>query len=638
MSNKKMKQYSLSWISLFLVTFLSAYLFIFNEWLFAVTKPSFLNGLGLPQQLEILLTTSAILTALCLLGLLPLAALGLLPSLRRNKEALIKLGSWLPAVVFATLILMMVDNFTYTIFKWGIVSTDGWSRALYGLCFIVLIVACHRRTLLALVRLSRRKWIRGAAPTWSLALTIGVLVLPGVILMFLSRPQASPLLVNRMQDGSQLPHILLITSDGLSARHLSVYGYERDTTPRMRQLAPTALVAENAFPNSGKTTGSVISMYTGKYPTETRLLLPSDVLKGHDSYEHLPGILRSLGYKTVQITSPYYLDANTLNLAEGFDEVKTRSGVFYSKYIGMISKVLPHDKALFTDEIIKRLADRIRHIFFIQRMVNPYLQVTGMTEPLLDIERLELIKHEMRTSKQPLFIHVHLMVTHGPKYKVMEQMYSAGQAINAQALWTDDFYDDSILEFDRNVGEFIDYLSELDLLDSTVLIIGSDHGQKWDPVQRMPLIIRFPHEEYAGKIQVNVQNLDIAPTILDYIGVDIPAWMHGESLLLDEGLEQRPIYGMTAIDPEDWEWDGNISNVGIQPSASDNQYSNTLVYCDKWFKLDSYFLTWETGFVDGSSAECPPESEITDKQAFLLILEQMEANGYDISELKGLLP
>ena len=84
---------SLYWNRLFLVTFLAAYLFIFNEWLFAITKPSFINDLGFPRQLEILLTISALLAALCLLGFLPLVILSLLPPIKSYKDILIKLGA-----------------------------------------------------------------------------------------------------------------------------------------------------------------------------------------------------------------------------------------------------------------------------------------------------------------------------------------------------------------------------------------------------------------------------------------------------------------------------------------------------------------------------------------------------------------
>src|SRR5512145_2201884 len=113
-----MKKYFLSWNSLFLLTLLAAYLYIFNEWLFAVTKPHFMNDLGWTRQFQILLLLSALLTDLCLLILSPLVILSLIPPLRNYRNLFIKLGGLLPALIFAALILIMVDNFTYTVLKW----------------------------------------------------------------------------------------------------------------------------------------------------------------------------------------------------------------------------------------------------------------------------------------------------------------------------------------------------------------------------------------------------------------------------------------------------------------------------------------------------------------------------------------
>jgi hypothetical protein len=172
----KTQENNLSWNSLFLVTFLAACLFVFNEWLFAITKPSYLNRLDFTQQLQVLVTTSALLACLCFLCLLPLVILGLMPPLKRYTYILVKLGAWLPAVIYAVLILLMVDNFTYTLFKFGIVSTDGWSGGLYGLGFVLAIFLCYRGTLNALVHLSLRHKTWGMRPKYTFGLLAGMLL------------------------------------------------------------------------------------------------------------------------------------------------------------------------------------------------------------------------------------------------------------------------------------------------------------------------------------------------------------------------------------------------------------------------------------------------------------------------------
>ena len=325
-----------------------------------------------------------------------------------------------------------------------------------------------------------------------------------------------------------------------------------------------------------------------------------------------------------------------LNVADGFDELKM-SSASPSQLFTRIGKVLPNDHALFADEILKRVVDRIRHIFFIREMKNPYLEVTGFYARRVDTERWLYLRQEIQTTTQPLFVHVHLMVTHGEDFFPMEQKFSAGQSMEDQKPWSTDFYDDSILDFDTNVGEVVDELTKLGLLENTILIIGSDHGQGWNQLHRLPLIIRFPHGQHAGRIQANVQNLDIAPTILDYIGVDQPDWMRGKSLLAGD-LEQRPIIGVSSIQTQ------RAANSYIIVSSEKAkppfyQFGNiSLIYCQKWYKLDLTNPGWETGNVTGSTAVCPPGSEISEKQAFEWIVQHLEENGFDVSSLKNIAP
>jgi hypothetical protein len=631
-----MKKTTLSWSVLFFITFLGAYVYIFNEWLFAVTRPYFMNDLAFTRQLQIFFTVSALLASLCFLGLLPLLFLSVLPPFKKYSAFLIKLGGLLPAVIFATLILILVDNFTYTVFKWGIVSTEGWVRALYGLAFVVTILLCYRRVLASLAQLSRGNRVWGVPSAWIPGLLAGVLFLSLLVLTFSNRSTETSFSTSNQPAVEQRPHILLITADGVNATHTSLYGYERDTTPRLRQLAESSLVAENDFSNAGNSPGSIVSMYASKYPAKTRVIYPPDILKGQDAYEHLPALLRAQGYRTVQITVPYYMDAKTLNVVDGFDEVKMSSAV-PSQLLTSIGRFLPSDHALFTDETIKRVVDRLRHIFFVKKMDNPYLEVAGMHARRVDIERWVFLNQELQNATQPLFIHMHLMVTHGEDFFPMQQKFSAGQSIEDQDPWEDDFYDDAILDFDTNLGKLVDTLTERGLLDNTILIVGSDHGQQWNQLKRVPLLIRFPHEEYAGRIQVNVQNLDIAPTILDYLGLDQPDWMRGDSLIAGE-MEQRPIFGVNDVEKEKDEY--NIFSVNWDNvSPPFYQFGGmSLIYCEKWYLLNLTDLLWETGNVEGSTSTCAPGSEITDEQAFQWIVEHLRENGFDVSSLENITP
>jgi len=76
------------------------------------------------------------------------------------------------------------------------------------------------------------------------------------------------------------------------------------------------------------------------------------------------------------------------------------------------------------------------------------------------------------------------------------------------------------------------------------------------------LMIHFPNDTDSGKITANTQNLDIAPTILDYIGMDVPEWMAGESLLGE--LDRTRLIFSAQINPDAFGRDGAYEDV-IKP-------------------------------------------------------------------------
>lgn len=97
---------------------------------------------------------------------------------------------------------------------------------------------------------------------------------------------------------------------------------------------------------------------------------------------------------------------------------------------------------------------------------------------------------------------------------------------------------------DAQVGNILDALEERGVLDNTIIIFTSDHGdclndhghsQKWNMYEQsvhVPAILWFPKNVTAGKKIENLVSLfDFGPTILEYAGVDIPSWMEAQTLV-----------------------------------------------------------------------------------------------------------
>jgi hypothetical protein len=602
-----------SWGHLISLSFLSIFTFIFIEWLFYATKPSFMNLMPLGAKLGIL-ALSGLIPALA--GLLVLALLGgisLLPWWGQRWRVFLWIGSLVPAFFIGITVMMLVDNFTYTVFTFGIVSTRGVLRGLYGLGILLIMVSFYLWILQAVERQSRvrRPLLAVRWQTAACAALVLLSIYPSAGL-YQSDPAALP--IPNTGQAVKRPNILLIGSDSMNADHMSLYGYNVDTTPFLKTFSQQTLMAENNFPNGYQTAASLISMFTGKRPTATRVLYPPDILRDADSIQHFPGILKSQGYYNAEISVDYYGDVTAMNLQDGFDFVNGRT-VTNSPFYSASRRYLPDDVVYFLSTISDEALDRAFHISYLRSMQNPYTEVMAAAPNLSmdDQHRVAQILGLFNDVDQPLFIHVYMMGTH------------LGTLVG---------YDDAIRNFDGYMQQITNSLAQMGKLENTIVILYTDNGFNETSNARIPLMIRFPNAQYTGTIHNNTQNLDIGPTILDYLGVKQPAWMGGQSLLKGEPPADRAIFSAAPNYLV-----GNIQNE-LQIDTSKikppfNQFGRVgMVICQKWYQLDTSQLAWQQGDVDGYAGQCDPSAQPPDAQARQMLIDQMKKDGFDVSSLE----
>jgi len=617
---------TITWAAAFTVTLISVYVFLLAEWVFIITKPSFLSSVNLPEKITILLFAGSMISCICylLLGFVFFLTSIFGSKLKLEFREGIKLA--LPAVTLACLGLLLIDNFTYTLFHFGISTGTAWVNPIYLVIFSFLVCVSYKtlakwgRNLDHLKQFRKyQKWVIPAL----ISITIG---------LFSVTYKTGSVDIPGMQDPfvadlSSRPNIILITGDGVDASHLSIYGYTRETTPNISRLAATSLVAENAFTNAGHTAGSLISIYTSKYPTSTRVLYPPDILKDADAYQHLPGLLNSMGYNTAEFTTPYFGDAYTLNLQSGFDLANGRVFTQSSVYT-LFNQYFQTDEAYFLYELSNRIIDRLRDIFFVKSMSDQTGLIQGRAQRFDDKEKVDNILKLIAAKNQPFFIHLHWMGTHGPIYLPEQQVFSIGKDPASQALDDDDFYDDSLLDFDRGVGKILSRLAESGLDSNTVLVIGSDHNRGWVTMQKIPLIFHFPDTKYNGTRISNIQNLDIAPTLLDYLGVDQPVWMEGSSFLRGE-LPSRIIFSTGASIPDDSNSNEKVEYV--KPPFYQFKFLG-IIDCGIGYQLDLDTQKIITTNVIGYTGECVA-NPVSRDQVLELAKRLFLSEGYDVSSL-----
>jgi arylsulfatase A-like enzyme len=613
----------------------SCWFYLATEWLFFVTKPSLFSYLNWPQRIGVLLLSPLPLMAICLatlgLSVLLVALLERTGSIGKRARIIYVL---VPGLVLAAAGLLLVDNFTYTMFRFGVSSLAGPVRIVHSLIFLTLLVLAWRvlfRQLdaAALLGLPERFW-KGVVVAFALA-ALGTGVVKTLTEPGDGRDALSGLAEVTDDAVEAGKNVLIFSSDGIDAGHMSAYGYQRDTTPFVRSLAPEMLVFENHFTNAAKTTGSIVSMLSGKSPTTTRVIFRPDVLTGVDAYEHLPGVLRRSGYDTGDFSVRQYVDPLDLNMRGGFRYANGRDLANAGFPLPDWFRERFATTTQFIDESYLRLEARVLHLTFVETMSNAHSLVTRPELHLgTDRERIEDLKQFMASARKPFFAHVHLLGTHGATFHPGRPKWSAGQEQRTE--WMVDFYDDAVLEFDSYVAEIVGFLRSEGLYEETLLILSSDHGFEWGIHRPIPLMIRFPGAEPAGVADFNSQRLDLAPTILDYLRIPIPAWMEGESVLSSDRDPREPIFvvdRMPSVTVDGWR---------EVPSPQPPFYTLGVlgvIYCDQM-----YLLSLQTGeFIGGSIEEhtrpCAPSVAPPGHEVFSTLIRHLADAGYDVGSLTG---
>lgn len=629
-----------AWTTLLVLAVLSVYFYIVMEWLFLATKQSFMSNLGFAERMQALWVTPVPFVAAAAAVILLLWSAASVPRWSSARKILLALGMSVPSVILALALFLLVDNFTYTIFRFGVTSTIGYQSLAYA--FLVLVLAGFSYQYLG----GLQKRISAAAWGGRLGLlAIGLVALSLVITVAgregsgsgpLLGPEAAGLLERR-------PNIILLASDGLDAEHMSVYGYHRGTTPFIASLTERALLCENCFTNAATSGGSIASLFTGRLPTRTRLIYPPDILEGEDRYRHLPGLLKELGYRNLDISIKHYADPYDLNMRKAFDLANFRELRWMDSALSSrLGVLLGQEPEYFAFVMSDRITSRLLHAFRVRRMENAYLEVTeggqkkyveygsagGEYSPIVSLFAF------VDESPGPFFAHLHLLGTHGPRFQPELRVYSRG--VEQTEDWMADFYDDAILGFDDQVRELFLGLRGRGLVDNTVVVICTDHGMGFTAEQRIPLLFFFPGGRYAGRIAANAQNLDIAPTLLGYMGLDTPSWMEGLSLISGGVPADRVIFTVDRVHGEEI---GGKARLQLAPGIIRPPFyslgSVGMFHCDMFYDLRLQEKVLEVSRVPGHTAPCAEAGRLDARRAMQIILDRLAADGYDVSSIRN---
>lgn len=370
---------------------------------------------------------------------------------------------------------------------------------------------------------------------------------------------------------TDLPDIYLITIDTLRADGMSVYGYNRETTPNLDKFAQRSFTFDYNFANSNFTTPSTTSIETGKLPWSHRVFQGGGFLRGKNIEENLPANLREQGYYTAMISSNF--------LAAPFRHrtLESYAAVEYAAPTGFIGFRLRASNLLNCNTQFTVSFSLVRFAAALTGSLDRIIwrdQYPSKSEDVFERARELLERH---ASAQPVFLWAHIYPPHDPYWvpvpyrgafvskgvRNYERFVVPDPVRRQRGVAVQDLrnaYDEMILYADHTVGDFLAWLNQTGRLDRSIVIISSDHGEMFDHGRlahggldlyngliRIPLLIHLPGQTKSLRIEDASQQADLLSTILDLIGTPAPKWSEGDSLRpLFEGksLGDRYIFSM----------------------------------------------------------------------------------------------
>ncbi|CAM3576009.1 sulfatase-like hydrolase/transferase [Shewanella violacea] len=624
--------------SLLVLTGLSCYFYYLMEWLFFLSRPSMLSYLTLTENLTLLFNAPL---PLILIALPAVSIMSLLPAIFSIKnggvKALVdKVPYVIPAIILTCTAFLMLDNFSYTMFGIASHSASTLASTLASQSYYWIMIALV--LIYFMGKLAHNNSRGGIISRYIRHLFHIMLVLLGLSFLSLAvsyhRPLATESGVKLPPIRDDFPNIIFFAADGVNSANMSIYGYERITTPFMDSIAHESLVYMNHWTNSAKTTGAVGSLLSGKYPTRTKVVFRPDTFSGKDMFQHFPGILKELGYYNIDISLRHYIDSKDLNMRNAFDYANHRLlNNNYSLVSGFFLLRWP-SSVQFIEDNWQRLFQRLAHLSGYATMFNPHQLVNqGEKVPAhrSDVDRINQLKHQILHAPKPFFANVHLLGSHGKKFDYEKPIFTKTK--EQADHWMLDHYDNAIYQWDAYIREIYQLLDDLGELDNTLLIFSSDHGKRHKINETLPLIIRYPNQEHTGSVTLASQRMDIAPTVLSYLGVTPPQWMDGHSLL-SRSKEAYPIFIVSAakqqlIVPGKWKVSANL----IPPFYSLGTIS--MAYCGILYSVDinnSHHPLLSYQRVHAKTATCPAV-DLEPELAYGMIFTHLKDMGYDIAQL-----
>ena len=346
----------------------------------------------------------------------------------------------------------------------------------------------------------------------------------------------SRLFYQNLPSSTNRPNIIILLFDALSARHLSLYNYQRRTSPNIERFARRSIVYHNHYAPGNFTTPSTASFFTGSYPWTHRALHLSSQVRRTVAPFNIFRFLSSIYYQAA-FTQNTMADTLLYQLGETLDEHRrldsfSLAGSVLYPYLQndeALNALYAYDQFQFTGKkssgslflaLLRDLSTQIKYRSQIQKYLSIYPPVnavelggpdTSLYLPCLSntdvyftlsqlFEGVKGMLDEVAVSaakvSKPFLAYIHLLPPHtpympsarflgsfddgwAPKPKPDDRLL--GSHIPQEQLdGKRQRYDEFIADVDAEFGRVLDHLEQSGRLDDSILIVTSDHGETFE--------------------------------------------------------------------------------------------------------------------------------------------------------------
>jgi len=358
-------------------------------------------------------------------------------------------------------------------------------------------------------------------------------------------------------------NILMFVCDTLRADHLGCYGYFRDTSPNIDRIAKEGVLFEDFYTSGAPTGPAFTCLYTGLHTIRHKFyrFMEANIRQIDDTLPTIPLILRAIGYTTAAIDNLMNFTSHPKHFAKGYE--------FY------INASFNGPARITAEQVNRRLIPWIKHyadekFFLFVHYWDPHL-------PYNQPEKYKkMFTHKPGNLSDLEVKNASVGYDYVPGWGKIGDFPEGKKKIGNNTM-SIDLYDGEIAYMDHAIGEVIEAIESKNVLDETLVIVTSDHGEDWlgqhynvwdhaslhDAVTHIPLIMRYPRRLLKEtKIKGFCQHIDILPMLIDFIGfpriteildidgMSILPLLKGEEIREQIFMEQTS--GLRAVRTKEW--------------------------------------------------------------------------------------